>query len=213
MDTVADTQISILLVEDYALIRAGMRALIDTLPNIQVVAEARDGREALTLITSHRPHIVLMDLELPTVDGREATAAIRENFPDTRVIILSMHTGQEDVVEALQAGADGFLPKFAGDAELQLAIESVMRGQTYLSPHVAHHLAAYGRNEDGGQNDSPLTPRQEEILQLIANGRSTKEIAAELSISVKTAETHFPLFHFFHTKRCNGRGLHCPFCT
>lgn len=190
MDTVADTQISILLVEDYALIRAGMRALIDTLPNIQVVAEARDGREALTLIARHRPHIVLMDLELPTVDGREATATIHENFPETRVIILSMHTGQEDVVEALQAGAAGFLPKFAGDAELQLALESVMQGQTYLSPHVAHHLAAYIRNEDGVQNDNPLTPRQEEILKLIANGRSTKEIAAELSISVKTAETH-----------------------
>jgi len=190
MDTVADTQISILLVEDYALIRAGMRALIDTLPNIQVVAEARDGREALALIARHRPHIVLMDLELPTVDGREATAAIHENFPDTRVIILSMHTGQEDVVEALQAGAAGFLPKFAGDAELQLALESVMQGQTYLSPHVAHHLAAYVRNEDGIQNDNPLTPRQEEILRLIANGRSTKEIAAELNISVKTAETH-----------------------
>lgn len=190
MESVADYSISILLVEDYALIRAGMRALIDSLPNINVVAEARDGREALNLVKQHQPDIVLMDLDLPTVNGHEATAAITNDYPDSQVIILSMHTQQEDVVQALQAGAAGFLPKYASDTELELAITAVLQGQTYLSPHVSHHLATYVRNDEGVKNESPLTPRQQEILKLIANGRSTKEIAAELNISIKTAETH-----------------------
>jgi DNA-binding NarL/FixJ family response regulator len=130
-----------------------------------------------------------MDLELPAVNGREATAEIASSYPQTRVIILSMHTGQDDVVQALQAGAAGFLPKFASDSELQLAIEAVMQGKTYISPHVSHHLAAYIRNDETSK-ENPLTPRQEEILKHIANGRSTKEIASQLNISIKTAETH-----------------------
>ena len=190
MELITHRPISILLVEDYALIRAGMRALIETLPDVEVVAEARNGREALDLFGDHQPDIVLMDLALPLVDGREATAAITNNHPNTRVIILSMHTSQEDVVRAIHAGAAGFLPKFAGDDELKIAIEAVINGRTYLSPHVSHHLAAYIRNEDEESSKNPLTPRQEEILTLIANGRSTKEIAAQLSISIKTAETH-----------------------
>lgn len=190
MDFVAKTTITLLLVEDYALIRAGVRALINNLPGVQVVGEARDGREALALISTCQPDIVLMDLALPTVDGREATAAISQQYPEVRVIILSMHTGQDDVVQALQAGAAGFLPKFASDAELKLAIDAVMAGQTYLSPHVSHHLAAYIRQEESAATPEPLTPRQQEILALIANGRTTKEMAADLNISIKTAEAH-----------------------
>jgi len=191
MNMITESTITLLLVEDYALIRAGMRALINNLPDVEVVAEARDGREALTLIETHRPDIVLMDLALPTVDGREATAAITQQYPDVRVIILSMHTDQEDVVSALLAGAVGFVPKFASDGELKQAIEAVMAGQTYLSPHVSHHLAAYIRQEEQTpRKEEPLTPRQQEVLKLIADGRSTKEIAADLNISIKTAEAH-----------------------
>lgn len=191
MNMITESTITLLLVEDYALIRAGMRALINNLPDVEVIAEARDGREALSLIENHRPDIVLMDLALPTVDGREATAAITQQYPEVRVIILSMHTDQEDVVAALLAGAVGYVPKFASDGELKQAIEAVMSGQTYLSPHVSHHLAAYIRQEEQAPHKvEPLTPRQQEVLKLIADGRSTKEIAADLNISIKTAEAH-----------------------
>lgn len=191
MNMITESSITLLLVEDYALIRAGMRALINHLPDVQVIADARDGREALTLIETHRPDIVLMDLALPTVNGREATAAITQQYPEVRVIILSMHTEQDDVVQALQAGAVGFVPKFASDAELKQAIDAVMAGQTYLSPLVSHHLAAYIRQEEQTPpKEEPLTPRQQEVLKLIADGRSTKEIAGDLNISIKTAEAH-----------------------
>lgn len=191
---VTNSVITLLLVEDYALIRAGMRALINYLPDIQVVAEARDGREALALIEHCRPHIVLMDLALPLIDGHQATAVISQRYPEVRVIILSMYTEQEDVVQALQAGAVGFVPKFASDVELKQAIDAVIAGQTYLSPHVSHHLAAYVRQEETEPRlagpPPPLTLRQQEVLRLIANGRSTKEIATTLNISIKTAEAH-----------------------
>ncbi len=191
MEERAEHTIRLLLVEDFAIIRAGMCALLDGLPNVNVIASARNGREALALLEMHRPDIVLMDLELPHVNGRQATAAITREYPDIRVIILSMHTDQQSVVEALQAGAAGYLPKSAGDHELQQAIELVMQGQTYLSPHVSHHLINYIRQDDEPEDeDSALTPRQIEILKLIANGRSTKEIAQELHISIKTVEAH-----------------------
>ena len=191
MEERAEHAITLLLVEDFAIIRAGMCALLDGLPNINVIASARNGREALALLEIHQPDIVMMDLELPYINGRQATATITREYPDVRVIILSMHTDQQSVVEALQAGAVGYLPKSANDHELQQAIEMVMQGQTYVSPHVSHHLINYIRqDEEPEDEDSALTPRQIEILKLIANGRSTKEIAQQLHISIKTVEAH-----------------------
>ena len=180
----------LLLVEDYALIRAGMCALMESLPNVTVIAATKNAQEALTLLENEQPDIVMMDLELPQINGRDATMTIRKKFPNIQVIILSMYTDQQSVVDTLQAGASGYLPKSANHYELQQAIEAVMQGQTYLSPTVSHHLANYIRQENNPVDQSPLTPRQAEILTLISNGFATKEIAQQLNISIKTVETH-----------------------
>ncbi len=189
----------VLLAEDHTLVRAGIRALLQNLTGIQVVAEASDGREALRLIKISQPDVVLMDIAMAGLNGLEATARVTKEFPTVRVIILSMHSTEEYVAQALHAGAAGYLLKDAVAAELELAVMAVARGETYLSPAVSKHVIAdYLRRAGGGEASSgsepppsaPLTPRQREILQLIAEGRSTKEIAAILHLSVKTVETH-----------------------
>ena len=190
----------VLLAEDHALVRAGIRALLQNLTGVQVVAEASDGREALRLVKTYQPDVVLMDIAMAGLNGLEATARVTKEFPAVRVIILSMHSTEEYVAQALRAGAAGYLLKDAAAAELELAVTSVARGETYLSPAVSKHVIAdYLRRAGGGAargdegTPSPtalLTPRQREILQLIAEGHSTKEIAALLHLSVKTVETH-----------------------
>ncbi|MBI3802080.1 MAG: response regulator transcription factor [Deltaproteobacteria bacterium] len=190
----------VLLAEDHALVRAGIRALLHNLPGIQVVAEASDGREALRLINTHQPDLVLMDIAMAGLNGLEATARVTKEFPTVRVIILSMHSTEEYVAQALRAGAAGYLLKDAAATELELAVTAVARGETYLSPAVSKHVIANYLRRAGGEETSGdektassavlLTPRQREILQLIAEGHSTKEIAATLHLSVKTVETH-----------------------
>jgi DNA-binding NarL/FixJ family response regulator len=190
----------VLLAEDHALVRAGIRALLQNLPGIQVVAEANDGREALRLINTHQPDLVLMDIAMAGLNGLEATARVTKEFPTVRVIILSMHSTEEYVTQALRAGAAGYLLKDAAATELELAVTAVARGETYLSPAVSKHVIANylrragGDETSGDERTAPpaalLTPRQREILQLIAEGHSTKEIAATLHLSVKTVETH-----------------------
>jgi DNA-binding NarL/FixJ family response regulator len=189
----------VLLVEDHTLVRAGIRALLQNLAGIEVVAEASDGREALRLIKTYQPDVVLMDIAMAGLNGLEATARVTKEFPPVRVIILSMHSNEEYVAQALRAGAAGYLLKDAVAAELELAVTAVARGETYLSPAVSKHVIAdylrrAGGGEAGGGSElppsDPLTPRQREILQLIAEGRSTKEIASTLHLSVKTVETH-----------------------
>jgi len=190
----------VLLAEDHTLVRAGIRALLQNLTGIQVVAEASDGREALRLIKTYQPDVVLMDIAMAGLNGLEATARVTKEFPTVRVIILSMHSTEEYVAQALRAGAAGYLLKDAAAAELELAVTAVARGETYLSPAVSKHVIAdYLRRAGGGETSGGegapstsalLTPRQREILQLIAEGRSTKEIAAILHLSVKTVETH-----------------------
>ena len=190
----------VLLAEDHTLVRAGIRALLQNLAGIEVVAEASDGREALRLIKTYQPDVVLMDIAMAGLNGLEATARVTKEFPTVRVIILSMHSNEEYVAQALRAGAAGYLLKDAVAAELELAVTAVARGETYLSPVVSKHVIAdylrrVGEREaSGGGGATPaselLTPRQREILQLIAEGRSTKEIASTLHLSVKTIETH-----------------------
>ena len=190
----------VLLAEDHTLVRAGIRALLQNLTGIQVVAEASDGREALRFIKTYQPDVVLMDIAMAGLNGLEATARVTKEFPTVRVIILSMHSNEEYVAQALRAGAAGYLLKDAVAAELELAVTAVARGETYLSPVVSKHVIAdylrrVGEREaSGGGGATPaselLTPRQREILQLIAEGRSTKEIASILHLSVKTVETH-----------------------
>jgi DNA-binding NarL/FixJ family response regulator len=192
--------IKILLADDHTLVRAGIRALLESLDGVVVVAEARDGREALRLVDEHLPHIVLMDIAMSGLNGLEATVRITKEYPQTRVIILSMHASEEYVLQSLRSGAAGYLLKDAYLTELEMAIISVARGETYLSPPVSKHVIAdYIRRvgEDLEDRDiggttpfEKLTQRQREILQLIAEGNTTQDIAQKLSISVKTVETH-----------------------
>ena len=185
-------EIRILLADDHTLLRAGIRSLLEKMTTVEVVGEAADGREAVSLVKIHSPNIVLMDIAMAGLNGLEATARIVREFPAVRVIVLSMHANEEYVLQALRAGAAGYLLKDAATAELELAIQSVARRDTYLSPAISKRVIEdYLRRIH--EQKSPLeqlTPRQREILQLIAEGKTTKEMAFLLDVSVKTIETH-----------------------
>lgn len=192
-------RIRVLLADDHNLVRAGIRALLQNDPDIEVVAEAENGRQVRALAETHKPDVVLMDIAMPELNGLDATAQLVKEFPSVRVVILSMFATEGYVLSALRAGASGYLLKGAATPELALAIKAVARGETYLSSAVSKHvIEAFKRStSDGqtgankpGQDDIALTPRQREVLQLIAEGHSTKEIAEKLNISVKTAKTH-----------------------
>jgi len=184
--------IHVLLVDNHTLVRAGLRALLQNIQGIQVIAEAGDGREALRLIANHQPDLVLLDIAMPEMNGLEAAAHIVKEFPLVRVIILSMYANEEYVLQALRIGAMGYLLKDADINELELALRSIYRGETYLSPAVSKHVVTNYLRRVGNESSSleQLTSRQREILQLIAEGKTTKEIAQILYISVKTVETH-----------------------
>lgn len=186
------TPTQVLIADDHALVRAGIRALLEKVAHIEVVAEAADGREALDLIGQHQPDVVLMDIAMPGLNGLEATRRAVKNSSPTNIIILSMHASEEYIWQALHAGARGYLLKGASLAELELAIKSVAAGQIYLSPSVSKSVIEEYLYPTGGERPSSeaLTPRQREILQLIADGKTTKQIALDLRISVKTIETH-----------------------
>jgi len=181
---------SVLLADDHTLVRAGIRALVEKLSEVEVIAEAKDGREALRLVREHRPDLVLMDIAMPGLNGYEATSRISKEFPDIRVIILSMYANEEYVREAVHAGAAGYLLKRCATAELEKAIKTVAGGDSYFSPLVAAQASNGSRPSFDRALLERLTPRQREILQLIAERHSTKEIAQILGISVKTVETH-----------------------
>ena len=185
--------IRILLADDHHLVRAGIRSLLEGLPGIEVVAEAGDGRDAIELVRTCSPDLVLMDITMGGMNGLEATACLLKEFPQLRIIILSMHANEEYVRQALQAGAAGYLLKDAATAELEVAVRAVARGETYLSPVISRQVIEEylgGRGEAGAGPLALLTARQREVLQLIAEGRTTKQIAGLLDVSVKTAETH-----------------------
>jgi DNA-binding NarL/FixJ family response regulator len=183
----------ILLADDHALVRAGLRALIEAIEGTTIVAEAGNGREAVALAKLHAPDVVVMDISMTELNGIEATAQIKAEMPRSRVLILSMHTTDDFVRRALQAGASGYLVKDSAPLELRMALDAVMRDEVYLSPRVSRGvvsgLVGGGPNPGESTLDS-LTPRQREILQLIAEGKSTKEIAFVLEVSIKTVETH-----------------------
>jgi DNA-binding NarL/FixJ family response regulator len=184
--------IRVLIADDHRLVRAGIRALLERLPGISVIAEANDGREVLRFVKQHKPHLVLMDIAMPALNGLEATRHVAKKFPNVRVIILSTYGDEEHVCQALHAGAAGYLLKGADLEELELAIRSVAQGETYLSPPVSKAvIMEYLRRTNADLSPRErLSPRQAEILQLIAEGNTAKQIALELNISVKTVETH-----------------------
>jgi DNA-binding NarL/FixJ family response regulator len=183
----------VLLADDHALVRAGMRALLTELPGVQVVAETGDGQEALQLIRDVKPDVALLDIAMPGMNGLEVTSRSSKEYPRTRIIIVSMHSDEESVRRALLSGAAGYLLKHGGRPELQMALEAVSRGETWLSPEVSKKVVAAFTGGNSSPEAGPfekLTPRQREVLQLIAEGMSNKEIAARLNLSLKTVESH-----------------------
>lgn len=184
--------IRVILADDHTLVRAGLRKLLESIPDLTVVGEARDGLELLTLVEQLQPDLVLLDIAMPGLNGLEAAARMARSWPRIRVLILSMHQGEEYVRQALRSGAAGYLLKDAAPLELELALKAVLAGETYLSPAVSKGVVNdyVQRLRDDDATGSGLTPRQTEVLQLIAEGHSSKEIARRLDLSVKTVETH-----------------------
>jgi DNA-binding NarL/FixJ family response regulator len=185
-------RLRVLLADDHTLVRAGLRSLMERMDGVEVVAEAADGEEAVALAGLHRPDLVLMDITMPGSGGLEATQRLKQAYPGIKVIILSMHSSEEYVLQALRAGASGYLLKDAATLELGLALQAVGRGETYLSPPISRQVVEGYVRRVGQRGDalSVLTARQREILRLIAEGCSTRDIAARLGLSVKTVESH-----------------------
>lgn len=185
-------RLRVVLADDHILVRAGLRKLLESLSGLEVVGEADDGLAVLALVEQLKPDLVLMDIGMPKLNGLDATVHLLKAWPETRVLILSMHQNEEYVRQALRHGAAGYLLKDAAPMELDQAIEAIRRGETYLSPAVTKGvLADYVQRLRGDEPPAgQLTPRQREVLLLIAEGLSTKEIARRLGLSVKTIETH-----------------------
>jgi DNA-binding NarL/FixJ family response regulator len=189
----ADTRRRILLADDHEMVRAGLRSVLEKGPDLRVVAEADDGRKAIRLARELTPDVVVMDISMPEVGGIEATRQIMADVEDAKVIILSMHADQHTVGEALRAGAVAYLIKSGAAKELRQAIDAVLDGRVYLSPSVAAVMVdSYVRRTHGAGPGAveKLTPRERDVLKALAEGKTNKEIAADLYISVKTVETH-----------------------
>jgi DNA-binding NarL/FixJ family response regulator len=183
-------KIRILLADDHALVRAGMKSLLESAEGFEVVGQAPNGREAVRLAKALKPDVALFDIAMPELNGLDAARRLGAECPEVRVLILSMHTDPGYVREAMQAGTAGYLLKDAGVEELELAIRAALRGERYLDPRISKQvIEGYVRGLEVPEGTA-LTPRQREILQLIAEGRSTREIAQRLHVSVKTVETH-----------------------
>ena len=183
--------VRLLLVDDHALVRAGIRALIEMVDGFEVVGEAGNGHDALRAIEKMHPDVVLLDITMPGMNGFEVLKEITARSSDVRVIMLTMHEAREYAIQALHCGAAGFIPKSAAAAELKDAIQNVMSGRTYVATQTGPHAAEAATGEDLDQRLlQRLTPRQREILVCMAEGQTTKQIARSLNISVKTVESH-----------------------
>ncbi len=185
--------IRVILVDDHQIVREGLKALLQNKPDFEVVAEAADGRAAVSLVEKVKPELVLMDIAMPGLNGIEACQQIKSLVPSCKILALSMHTDRRFVSRALQAGACGYLVKDCASQELVDAIYVVLQGRVYLSPSVAKTVVDdYLSTLEGKRIDSEtaLSAREREVLQLLAEGRCTREIASSLHVSVKTIETH-----------------------
>jgi DNA-binding NarL/FixJ family response regulator len=182
----------VLLADDHTLLRKGIRSVLASLPGVEIVAETGDGREALALIEQHHPDVAVLDVTMPGLNGLEVAERAAKSSSRTKILILSMHAGEAYVAQALRAGVAGYLLKDAADDELPLAIKAVSRGDVYLSPKISRQVVdRFLRSADAAPDPlAGLTSRQREILQLVAEGKSSKEIAAMLELSVKTVESH-----------------------
>lgn len=184
------TACRVLLVDDHTLVRSGLRMVLSAAPGIEVVGEACDGAEGVAMALDIMPDVVLMDVAMPGMSGLQAAEQLHKKAPDIRIIMLTMHDAEEYVSRALHAGVSGYLLKDAAPEEAHVAIQAVMEGGIYLSPGVSRQVVAHYVGQGSGRQAGTLTPRQEEILKMLALGRSAKEIAYDLNLSVKTVETH-----------------------
>ena len=188
-------RIAVLLVEDHTIVRQGLRLLIEAAGDIEIVGEAKTGREAVRMTAELRPKVIVMDIAMPLMNGLEATRQILKTFPEANVLILSAHSDAEYVEQVIKAGARGYLIKQSSGDVLAQAIRDLFKGQTFFAPAIAKRLKeGYQKSADGlrlqKRKSTELTSREAELLQLIAEGHVNKQIAAELGISIKTVEKH-----------------------
>ncbi|WP_263769877.1 response regulator transcription factor [Propionivibrio soli] len=181
----------VVIADDHQLVRAGIAALLDDIPDVEVVGEAADGSEAVRLVEELLPSILFLDLAMPGMPGLEALALINESHPEVKVVILSMHDSEEHVLRALKLGATGFMLKDAAPEELAQAVKAINQGHTWLSSAVSKTvISSYVQRSGNEEGLNLLTARQNQVLKMIAEGRSTKDIGYELNLSVKTIETY-----------------------
>jgi two-component system, NarL family, response regulator NreC len=186
--------IRVIVADDHGVVRKGVRFLLQQEPDIEVIAEAEDGREALRLVNEKKPQVLIIDIAMPHLNGIDAAAQITKTSPSTSVIMLSMYSDEEFLIRALNAGAKGYLLKDSAEPDLVRAVRSVAQGKTFFSPDISHMLLEdyMRRLQQGGIQDSYdlLTEREREVLQLLAEGKSNKEAAQVLNVSLHTVETH-----------------------
>lgn len=184
----------ILIAEDQTIVREGLCSLLSTNPELEVVGEAADGREAIQLIEKLNPHLVLMDLSMPRTDGLNATREAKRRFPQTRILALTVHNDEEHILATLSSGADGYALKDSTRGELMVTIKNVLSGKYYICPGISKQMIeGYLQGRKGFKDLSPwmsLTPRERQILKLVAEGYKTKKIGDYLFISPKTVEKH-----------------------
>jgi len=188
-----EMSVHVLLADDHKIVRDGLRTLLETQGSMSVVAEAENGLKTIQLAGELQPHVIIMDISMPGVNGIDATRKITSDLPGTKVIALSMHADRHIIIGMLEAGASGYLLKDCAFEELVTAIQTVLSDHTYLSPTIADILVRnYVRKPPGISEAAPsaLTPREKELLQLLAEGKTAKQIATALGISIKTVETH-----------------------
>ena len=186
-------RIRLLLVDDHPVVRRGMRSCLEGVGHVEVIDEAVDGVEAVRKVHELSPDMVLMDIDMPNMNGLEATRLIRKEFPDMRVLILSVHTNKDYVLQIIRSGAQGYVLKDASPADLVKAIESVFNGEPFFSPDVSQIVLNQYMHEAGADESSAnlrLTNREREVLAMIAEGQSNKEMANQLGVGVRTIETH-----------------------
>ncbi len=185
-------RIRVLIADDHIIVRSGLRLLLEAEPDIDVVGEALEGSEALTLVEKHLPDVVLMDIAMPGMDGLEATRRIKARWPQIKVLVLTMHRSDEYFFEMLKAGASGYILKGAETSDLIQAVRVVGRGEVFLYPTMAQKLVKDYLNfiQWGEETGSTLSPREKEILRLLSEGCSTKEIAEKLVVSPSTVHSH-----------------------